>query len=46
MGYGLEVDLVALAHAKDMLTTPYVFNIDEAAAMTGPAPTLSSRIWD
>ena len=34
MGYGLEVDLVALAHAKDMLTTPYVFNIDEAAAMT------------
>lgn len=34
MSYGLEVDLVRLAHAKDMLTTPYVFNPDEATAMT------------
>jgi predicted TIM-barrel enzyme len=34
MGYGLEVDLIARAHEKDMLTTPYVFNADEAAAMT------------
>ena len=34
MGYGLEVDLIAKANAKDMLTTPYVFNPDEAAAMT------------
>ena len=34
MGYGLEVDLIAKANAKDMLTTPYVFNADEAAAMT------------
>lgn len=34
MGYGLEVDLVAKAHDMDMLTTPYVFNADEAAAMT------------
>ena len=34
MGYGLEVDLVAAANAKDMLTTPYVFNTDEAVAMT------------
>jgi predicted TIM-barrel enzyme len=33
MSYGLEVDLVKLAHGKDMLTTPYVFNADEAAAM-------------
>ncbi len=33
MSYGLEVDLIRLAHAKDMLTTPYVFNEDEAAAM-------------
>ena len=31
--YGQEVDLIKLAHAKDMLTTPYVFNADEAAAM-------------
>ena len=34
MGFGLEVDLVRLARAKDMLTTPYVFNPDEATAMT------------
>lgn len=34
MGYGFEVDLIAKARAKDMLTTPYVFNADEAAAMT------------
>ncbi|WP_191059733.1 phosphoenolpyruvate hydrolase family protein [Geminicoccus harenae] len=34
MGYGLEVDLVRAAHEQDMLTTPYVFNEDEAVAMT------------
>jgi predicted TIM-barrel enzyme len=34
MSYGLEVDMIATAHAKDMLTTPYVFNTDEAAAMS------------
>jgi len=34
MSYGLEVDVVRLAHEKDMLTTPYVFNPDEAVAMT------------
>jgi predicted TIM-barrel enzyme len=33
MGYGLEVDLIAKANAKDLLTTPYVFDPDEAAAM-------------
>ena len=33
MGYALEVDLVRLARAKDLLTTPYVFNPDEATAM-------------
>ena len=33
MSYGLEVDMIAAAHAKDMLTTPYVFNADEADAM-------------
>jgi predicted TIM-barrel enzyme len=33
MSYGLEVDMIAKAHQKDMLTTPYVFNEDEAAAM-------------
>jgi predicted TIM-barrel enzyme len=34
MGYGLEVDLVRMARAKNLLTTPYVFNADEARAMT------------
>jgi len=34
MGYGLEVDMIAEAHALDLLTTPYVFNIKEAEAMT------------
>jgi predicted TIM-barrel enzyme len=34
MSYGLEVDMIAAAHSKDLLTTPYVFNADEAAAMT------------
>lgn len=34
MGYGLEVDMIAEAHGLDLLTTPYVFNADEAIAMT------------
>jgi predicted TIM-barrel enzyme len=34
MGYGLEVDMIGQAHALDLLTTPYVFNADEAVAMT------------
>lgn len=33
MSYALEVDMIARAHAKDMLTTPYVFGEDDAAAM-------------
>ena len=33
MGYGLEVDMIRLAHDFGMLTTPYCFNPDEAAAM-------------
>jgi predicted TIM-barrel enzyme len=33
MSYALEVDMIAKAHAKDMFTTPYVFNEDDAAAM-------------
>lgn len=33
MGYGLEVDMIRLAHELDLLTCPYVFNPDEAAAM-------------
>jgi len=33
MSYGLEVDLIKLAHEKNLLTTPYVFNKDDAKAM-------------
>ena len=33
MGYGLEVELIARAHALDLLTTPYVFSAAEATAM-------------
>jgi len=34
MSYSLEVDMIAEAHKLDLLTTPYVFNADEAIAMT------------
>jgi predicted TIM-barrel enzyme len=34
MGYSLEVDMIRAAHEMDLLTCPYVFNEDEAAAMT------------
>ncbi|TDH34454.1 phosphoenolpyruvate hydrolase family protein [Pseudohoeflea suaedae] len=33
MSYGREIDLIRLASKMDMLTTPYVFNADEAAEM-------------
>ena len=33
MGFGHEIDMIRLANQKDMLTTPYVFNADEAAEM-------------
>ena len=33
MGFGHEIDMIRLAHGRDMLTTPYVFNADEAAEM-------------
>ncbi len=33
MSFGLEIDMIATAHEKDMLTTPYVFSEDDAAAM-------------
>jgi predicted TIM-barrel enzyme len=33
MGYGLEVEMIRLAHDLDMLTCPYVFTPDEARAM-------------
>lgn len=33
MSFSLEIDMIAKAHAKDMLTTPYVFSEDDAEAM-------------
>ncbi len=33
MGYGLEVDMIKLAHEMGLLTTPYAFDEDEAKAM-------------
>jgi len=35
MSYGLEVDMIAKARRKDILTTPYVFSEGEAEAMAG-----------
>jgi len=34
MGFQAEIDCVAAAHDLDLLTTPYVFNTDDAAKMT------------
>jgi predicted TIM-barrel enzyme len=34
MGYGLEVEMIRTAHDLGLLTCPYVFNEEEAVAMT------------
>ncbi|KAK3497335.1 TIM-barrel-protein domain-containing protein [Neurospora hispaniola] len=33
MGYDLEVEMIELARSMDLLTTPYVFNVEEAKKM-------------
>ena len=33
IGYGLEVEMIRLARERDLLTSPYCFNPEEAAAM-------------
>jgi predicted TIM-barrel enzyme len=33
MGYALEVEMIRVAHDMDLLTSPYVFNPDDARAM-------------
>ena len=33
MGYGPEIDMIRLAHEMDLLTSPYVFDTDQAKAM-------------
>ena len=30
MGYGLEIDMIKIAHDLDLLTSPYVFDVDQA----------------
>ncbi len=34
MGYDKEVEMIHTAHQLDLFTSPYVFNVDEAKAMT------------
>lgn len=34
MSFQLEIDCIAAAHGLDLLTTPYAFDADQAAAMT------------
>jgi predicted TIM-barrel enzyme len=34
MGFGLEIELVAKANSADLLTTPYVFDVEQARQMT------------
>jgi predicted TIM-barrel enzyme len=34
MGYGLEVEMIRLAHERGLVTAPYVFDTQEAEAMT------------
>jgi predicted TIM-barrel enzyme len=33
MGFDLEIEMVRLAHERDLLTTPYAFDPDQAAAL-------------
>jgi predicted TIM-barrel enzyme len=33
MGYGLEVEMIRTARERDLLTAPYVFSVEDAAAM-------------
>jgi len=33
MGYALEVEMIRLAHERDLLTAPYVFDVGSAVAM-------------
>jgi predicted TIM-barrel enzyme len=40
MGYALEVEMIRLARELDLLTTPYVFSEDDAAAMAAAGADL------
>lgn len=34
LGYDKEVEMIGIAHEMDLFTSPYVFNVEEAQAMT------------
>ena len=34
MGFDLEIDMIRLAAERDLLTSPYVFDVEQAVAMT------------
>jgi predicted TIM-barrel enzyme len=34
MSFALEIEMIRLAHEMDLLTTPYVFDVEQARAMT------------
>jgi predicted TIM-barrel enzyme len=40
MGFGLEVEMIRIAHERDMLTSPYVFDRDQATAMAAAGADL------
>lgn len=40
MGYDKEVEMIGMAHELDLFTSPYVFNPDEARAMTNAGADL------
>jgi len=44
MGFGLEVDLICTAHEMGLLTTPYCFNDEEAAAMANAEQPLREAL--
>jgi predicted TIM-barrel enzyme len=40
MGYGLEVEVIRLAHEMDLVTTPYCSNVEDAEQMASAGPDI------
>lgn len=45
MGYDLEVEMIRKAHELDLVTLPYVFNVEEAEKWPEPVPMSWLPIW-
>ena len=45
MGFGLEVEMIRDAHKAGLLTSPYVFDPEQAVPWPAPAQTSSLRTW-